>query len=165
MCIQCALVVFTLEFGLGRCELNAHWTSPPLEVDWNRIRQLCTVNMPHKQQHRRLSLLGHHTYSICRPRYGLRWPIPLGHYWLDASKNKSPLTKWPHVVHQNSHSTSSTTSNKIRQIDGQTLVCVLIHLECWLDKARVKIVTWAAMGAARQQQFSNNSVLKFWQCM
>ena len=31
-------------------------------------------------------------------------------------------------------------------------MCVLIHLECWLDKARVEIVTWAAMGVARQQQ-------------
>ena len=84
---------------------------------------------------------------------------------IDAAENKSPLTMWPHVVHQNSRSTSSTTSDKIRQIVGRTLVCVLIHLECWLDKARVEIITWAAVGVAHQQQFSYNSVLKFWQCM
>ena len=27
-------------------------------------------------------------------------------------------------------------------------MCVSIHLECWLDKARVEIVTWAAVGVA-----------------
>ena len=31
------LAAFTLEFGLRQCELNTHWTNPPLEVDWNRI--------------------------------------------------------------------------------------------------------------------------------
>ena len=41
---------------------------------------------------------------------------------------------------------SSTTSNKVKKISGHTLVCVLIHLECWLDKARVEIVTWAPVG-------------------
>ena len=40
-------------------------------------------------------------------------------------------------------------------------MCVLIHLECWLDKARVEIVTWAAVGVARQHQFNYNLVLKF----
>ena len=34
-------------------------------------------------------------------------------------------------------------------------------LECWLNKARVETVTWAAVGVARQQQFSYNLVLKF----
>ena len=58
----------------------------------------------------------------------------------------------------------STTSDKARQIIGQTLVGVLIHLECWLDKARAEIVTWAAVGVACQQQFSYNSVSKFWLC-
>ena len=33
-------------------------------------------------------------------------------------------------------------------------VCVMIHLECWSDKARVEIITWAAVGVAHQQQFS-----------
>ena len=75
------------------------------------------------------------------------------------------LTKWSHVVCQNSHCTSSTTSDKVRQIHviGWTLVCVSIHLECWLDKTKVEIVTWAAVGVARQQQFSYNSAFKIWQ--
>ena len=77
-------------------------------------------------------------------------------------KNRS-LTKWSHVVCRSSRSTSSITSNKVREVIGRTLVCVLIHLnvECWLDKARVEIVTWAAVGVANQQQFSYNSVSKF----
>ena len=40
-------------------------------------------------------------------------------------------------------------------------MCVSIHLECWLGKARVEIVTWAAVSVASQQQFSYNSVIKF----
>ena len=51
-----------------------------------------------------------------------------------------PLTKWSHVVHKNSRSTLSITSNKVRQIIGRTLVCLLILLECWLNKARVKLL-------------------------
>ena len=51
---------------------------------------------------------------------------------------KRPLTKWSYVVLRNSCSTLSTTSDKARQIIGWTLVCVSIHLECWLDKARAK---------------------------
>ena len=43
-------------------------------------------------------------------------------------------------------------------------MCVSIHLECWLDKPRVEIATWAAVGVACQQQFGYNSVSKFWQC-
>ena len=77
---------------------------------------------------------------------------------------KRPLTKLSRVVCQNSRSTSSTTSDKVWQIIGQTLVCASLHLECWLDKPRVEIVTWAAVGVAHQQQFSYNSVSKFWQC-
>ena len=34
-----------------------------------------------------------------------------------------------------------------------TLVCVSMHLECWLDKARVEIIAWVAVGVERQQQF------------
>ena len=59
---------------------------------------------------------------------------------------------------------SSTTSGKVREIIGRTLVCVSIHLECLLDKSRVEVVTWAAVGVANQQQFSYNSVSKFLQC-
>ena len=55
------------------------------------------------------------------------------------------LTKWSRVVRWNSLSASSTTSNKVRQIIWWILVCVLIHLECWLDKAWVEIVTWPAV--------------------
>ena len=74
-----------------------------------------------------------------------------------------------HVVRRNSRSTSFTTSKKVinlKQVNEQTLVCVLIHLhvECWLDKTRVEIITWAAVGVACQLQFSYNSVLKYWQC-
>ena len=54
-----------------------------------------------------------------------------------------------------------TSSNKVKEVIRLTLACVLIHLECWLDKARVEIVTWAAVDVARQQQFSYNSVSKF----
>ena len=42
-------------------------------------------------------------------------------------------------------------------------MCVSIHLECWLDKARVEIITWTAVGVARQQQFSYNSVSKHYE--
>ena len=52
---------------------------------------------------------------------------------------------------------------EVRQTIGQALVCALIHLECWLNKARVEIVTWAAVGVAHQQQSSYNSVSKCWQ--
>ena len=41
------------------------------------------------------------------------------------------------------------------------LVWISIHLECWLGKARVETVTWAAVGVACQQQFSYNSVINF----
>ena len=77
---------------------------------------------------------------------------------------KRPLTKWSCVVHWNSRSTLSTTSKKARQIIERTSVCVSIYLECWFNKARAEIVTWAAVGVACQQQFSYNSVSKFWQC-
>ena len=40
-------------------------------------------------------------------------------------------------------------------------MCVLIHLEYWLGRARVEIATWVAVGVARQQQFSYNLVIKF----
>ena len=63
-----------------------------------------------------------------------------------------------------SRSTSFTTSDKVWQINRQTLVCVSILLQCWLNKPRVEIVTCTTMGVARQQQFSYNSVSKFWQC-
>ena len=52
-------------------------------------------------------------------------------------------------------------SNKVRQIIGQTLVCVSIHLECWLGKSRVETVTCVAVGVACQQQFSYNLVINF----
>ena len=114
----------------------------------------------------KLSRLGHHTCCIRRSRYQLQWPVMLGHSWLDATE------KWErdhlpsglvYVVHQNSHSTLSTTSDKVQQIIVWTLVCVSIHLhvECWLNKSRVEIVTLAAVGVACQQKFSYTSVIKF----
>ena len=39
-------------------------------------------------------------------------------------------------------------------------MCVSIHLECWLNKARVEIVPWAVVDVACQLQFSYNSVIK-----
>ena len=59
-----------------------------------------------------------YTHSIRRLRYELRWPVMLGRYWLDAAKR--PLTKWSHVVHWSSRSMSSTTSDKVREVIGQT---------------------------------------------
>ena len=53
---------------------------------------------------------------------------------------KRLFTKWSHVVRRNSHSMSSTTSDNVRQIVGQTLVCVSIHLECWLNKPEWKLL-------------------------
>ena len=161
MCIQCALVVFTLEFGLNQMRTAS-------EVDWNRIGQLRTVNMPPRTATSSTFTFRppYTLYSLSKIQTMMAYSAgTLLTTLCRCCQNKSPLTKWPHVVYQNSRSTLSTTSNKIRQIVGRTLVCVLIHLECWLDKARVEIVTWAAMGVARQQQFSYNSVLKFWQCM
>ena len=165
--------MFTLEFGLGRCKLNAHWTNPPLEVDWNRIRAEFIVyssnnnKITHSYAPTNSNIVEAfksrppYTHSIRRLRYELQWPVMLGRYWLDAAK-KRPLTKWSHVVCWSSRSMSSTTSYKVREVIGQTLVCVSIHLECWLNKARVEIVTWAAVGVANQQQFGYNSVSKFW---
>ena len=54
---------------------------------------------------------------------------------------KRLLTKWSHVVRQSSRFTSSITSDKVREV---------IYLECWLDKARVEITTWAAVGSVGQ---------------
>ena len=71
---------------------------------------------------------------------------------------KRPLTKWSRVVCRSSCLMSSTTSSKVREIIRWTLVCVSIHLECLLDKSRVEVVTWAAVGVANQQQFSYNPV-------
>ena len=74
------------------------------------------------------------------------------------------LTKWSHVVCRSSHSMSSTTSDKVREVIGRTLllVCVSIHLECWIDKTRVEIVTWAAVGVANQQQQFGFKILAVW---
>ena len=107
----------------------------------------------------KVSLLGHHTPSIHRLRYELRWPVMLG----QMLPKKRPLTKWSYVVCRSSRSTYSTISDKVREVTGRTLVCVWIHLECWLDKSRVEIVTWAEVGVANQQQFGYSLVSKFWQ--
>ena len=107
----------------------------------------------------KLCVWGHHKCRICRPRYKLRWPVMLGHYWLDAV-DKETTYQVVSCSCQNSHSTLFT-SDKVRQIIGRTLVCVSIHLECWLDKPRVEIATWAAVGVAHQQQSWYNSVSKF----
>ena len=41
---------------------------------------------------------------------------------------------------------ASTTSDKVRQITGRTLACVLIQLEGWLDKTKVEIVALDCSG-------------------
>ena len=166
MRIQCSLVVFTLEFDLGRCELNVHWTNPPLEVDWNRtgnefiVYSLNNNKTTHSYAPTNSNIVKvfasrpPYTHCICHPRYKLWWSIMLRCYWLDAAENETTISKWFCAVPRNSHSTSSTTSKKISQIIIEpTLVCVS---ECWLNKARMEIVTWATMGVARQQQFSYN---------
>ena len=74
---------------------------------------------------------------------------------------KRPLTKWSRVVRQINVPHKVYYSDKVSQRIVRTLVCVLMHLECRLDKARVEIVAWAAVSVARQQQFSYNSVQNF----
>ena len=66
-----------------------------------------------------------------------------------------------HVLHKVYYSDKVHVSQRIIV---RTLVCVSIHLERWLDKARVEIVAWAAVGVARQQQFGYDLVSKFLQC-
>ena len=56
---------------------------------------------------------------------------------------------------------ASTPSDEVRNMTGQTLACVLIQLEGWLDKTRVEIV------ALDCSHTSNNSVtirFEIWQC-
>ena len=94
---QCTLVVFTLESGLGRCELKVYWTNPHMEVESepnslfiHRITiKSCTVTPPQTATSSKLGLLGHHTCSIHHLRYELRWPVMLGQYWLDAAKKET----------------------------------------------------------------------------
>ena len=94
-----------------------------------------TVTPPRTATLSKLSRLGHHTRCIRRPRYKLWWPIMLGHYWLDAVEKEtayqvvlcSSLKFMFHVVYYQ-------WQGKV--IIGRTLVCVSIHLECWLDKPK-----------------------------
>ena len=74
---------------------------------------------------------------------------------------KRPLTN---VVLRNSCSTLSTTSDKARQIIGWTLVCVSIHLECWLNKTRAKNRYLGCSGCGMPTAIQFNSVSKFGQC-
>ena len=75
------------------CALNQ---STYLEVDCNQIRTEFIVYLsnnnkimhdyaPQTATFSKLSLLGHQTCCIHRPRYKLQWPIMLECYWLDAS--------------------------------------------------------------------------------
>ena len=56
-------------------------------------------------------------------------------------RDRLPSDLMYNVVRRHSCSTSSTTSDKVWEIIKQTLVCVSIHLDCWLNKTRVEIVT------------------------
>ena len=132
-----------------------------LFINWITIKS-CTVTPPWTAILSKLSRLGRHTCCICRPRYWIRWSIMLG--WLDAAENETAYqviscssSKFTfHVVYY-----QRPCSNKARQIIGWTLVCVWIHLECWLGKSRVETVTWTAVGVACQQQFSYNLFINF----
>ena len=100
-------------------------------------------------------------YMLYSPSNQLQWPVMLGHSWLGAAENET--------AYQVGSCSSSKFTFHIVYYEWQgkannwtycTLVCVSIHLECWLGKARVEIVTWAAVIVASQQQFSYNSVIK-----
>ena len=172
MLIEWAFIVFTLESGFGWWAFDAH---PPQEVDWNRI---ATEFIVYSLNNDKIT----HGYApmnsniveafASRPPYTLYLPSKIrtlmayhaGTLLTRCCRKKWLLTKWSCVVLRNLRSTLSTTSDKARQIIGWTLVCVLIHLECWLDKARAEIVTWTAVDVVCQQPFSYNLVSKFWQC-
>ena len=111
-----------------------------LFIHWITIKS-CTVTPPWTAALLKLSRLGRHTRCIHCPRYELQWPIMMHVTLLTIMLLKMrQLTKWSRVV------------------------CVWIHLECRLDKDKSEIVTWAAVGVARQQQICYNSVFKIWQC-
>ena len=126
------LAAFTLEFGLRQCELNTHWTNPPLEVDWNRIGTefiVFSLNDNKIMHSYAPPPMGSNmsNFSLHRPQYMLYllskilwWPIMPGRYWLDAAKKETAYTKWSRW---HSCSTSSTTSNKVWETIKQTFVC------------------------------------------
>ena len=128
-----------------------------------------TVTPPRTATSSKLSFLGHHTRCVCCLRKELRWPVMLGQNWIDAAKKETvyqvvsctcSLSKFTLHVFYYMYQRQGT----VREVIGWTLVCVSRHLECWLDKPRVEIITWAAVGVTNQQQFGYNSVSKFWQC-
>ena len=175
--IQCALNVHSSCSHLNPILGDAHWMCIESIHLWRWIGTKSELNSlfihritiksrmvtsPRTATLSKLSCLVHHTRCISCPRYELWWPIMLGCHWLGAVE-KRPLTKWSRVVRRIHIPHKVYYSNKVSQRIGRTLVCVSIHLECWLDKARVEIVAWAAVGVARQQQFSYDSVSKFLQ--
>ena len=173
MRIECALVTFTLcVHNSVRGDVNwmriQRWIGTESELNSLFIHQITikshTVMPPWTVALSKLSRLGRHTCCIHRPRYWIQWSIMLGCSWLDAAENKTAYqviscssSKFTfHVVYY-----QRPCSNKARQIIGRTLVCVWIHLECWLGKSRVETVIWTAVGVACQQQFSYNLFINF----
>ena len=104
----------------------------------------------------KLLRLGHHTvFAVKDTNYGSLSCWEATDLMLLKMR---PLTNWSCLVCLNLHYTSSTTSDKVRQIIRQTLVCVSIRLECWLDKVRVKlllVLQWA-------WHANSNLGFKFW---
>ena len=120
-----------------------------------------TVTPPWTATLSKLSHLGCHTHCIPRSRYELWWPIMLGHYWLDAVGKE---TAYQVVLCSSSKFTFYVVyyQRQGKANNWTDLMCVSIHLECWLNKARVEIITWSAVGVACQQQFSYNKILAMW---
>ena len=169
MRIKCIFVVFILESGFGWCALDVHRVNPPLEMDWNWsgmnslfihliMIKSCMVTPPWTATLSKLSHLGHHTCCIRRPRYELWWPIMLGHYWLDAVEKETAcqvvLCSFSKFTFHAVYYQRQGKANNWTDFSD----CVTTHLECWLDKPGVEIITWAAVGVACQQHFSYNSV-------
>ena len=137
---MCIGHIYTLrsQFGLGLCELNANWMRIEIELEPNSLLihrptiKSCTVTPPQIAALSKLLYLGYHTRCIRCPRYEPQWPIMLGCYWLDAAKNETTYqvvlcssSKFMfHIIYY---------QRQRKAIIGQTLVCVSIHLECWLD--------------------------------
>ena len=131
MRIECALVMFTLFIHksiLGDGNWMRIQPNPPLEVigteskpnilfiHWITIKSH-TVTSPWTAALSKLSRLGHHTCCIRCPRYHATTMAchPGTQLTRCCSLLKTrPLTKWSRLVHQNSHSTSSTISDKVR---------------------------------------------------
>ena len=145
---------------------HAHRVNPSKEVDWNRIATEFIVyssnndKIKHGYAPTNSNIV--EAFSSRLPwRYELWWPIMLGHYWLDAVGKE---TAYQVVLCSSSKFTFYVVyyQRQGKANNWTDLMCVSIHLECWLNKARVEIITWSAVCVACQQQFSYNKILAMW---